>query len=111
AMALLTKNATKDYNADVAEAKQTFLNLLNEIEQMDPGDSAFYQKLAAANATFAQASARVLAAYKAGNYAEAQQLHISQEHTQSHVLENAMNPFIATAEQQMVQAQASFNGD
>src|SRR5438309_410981 len=111
AIALLTKNATKDYNADVAKAKQTFLNLLNEIEQMDPADAAFYQKLAAANATFAQASARVLAAYNAGNYAEAQQLHISQEHTQSHVLENALNPFIATAEQQMVQSQAAFNGD
>jgi len=111
AMALLTRNRTKDYNADVARAKQTFLTLLNEIEQMDPADAAFYQKLAAANATFAEASARVLAAYNARNYAEAEQLHISQEHTQSHVLENALNPFITTAEQQMVQAQAAFNGD
>ena len=107
AMALLTRNATKDYNADIATAKQKFLNLLAQMQRADPSDAAFYQKLA----TFAQASARVLAAYNAGNYAEAQQLHISQEHTQSHVLENALNPFIATAEQQMVQAQAAFNGD
>src|SRR5437588_2825090 len=111
AMALLTRNATKDYNADIATAKQKFLNLLAQMQQADPSDAAFYQKLAAANATFAQASERVLAAYNAGDYAQAQELHISQEHTQSHVLENALNPFIATAEQQMTQAQAAFESD
>jgi signal transduction histidine kinase len=111
AMALLTRNKTKDYNADVAKAKQKFLNLLTQMQQAGPADAAFYQNLAAANATFAQASARVLAAYNAGDYAQAQELHISQEHTQSHVLENALNPFIATAEQQMTQAQAAFDSD
>ena len=111
AMALLTHNATKDYNADVTTAKQQFRIVLSQMEQADPADAAFFQKLAAADDTFDQASARVLAAYNAGDYAEAQQLHISQEHLQSHVLENALKPFVATAEQQMAQAQAAFDGD
>jgi len=111
AMALLTRNATKDYNADIATAKQQFLDLLNDMRQTDPADAVFYRNLAAANATFAQASAHVLAAYNAGDYAQAQRLHIAQEHSQSHVLENALKPFVATAEQQMTQAQAAFDGD
>jgi signal transduction histidine kinase len=111
AMALLTHNATKDYNADIATAKGKFTDLLDAMEQADPADRAFFGDVRAANAVYAASSAKVLAAYQAGDYAEAQRLHIAQEHTQSHVLEGQLNPFIASAQQQMAQAQSAFVAD
>ncbi len=111
AMALLTKNATKDYNKDIAAAKEQFLALLSAMEQRDTEDSAFLQSLQAANETFAADSAQVLAAYNAGEYARAQELHVSREHAQSHVLEGELKPFVASAEQQMTMAQAAFDSD
>src|SRR5690242_19665459 len=50
AMALLTHNVTKDYNLDIAAAKQQFQTLFSQMQQADPNDAAFYQKLAAVNA-------------------------------------------------------------
>ncbi len=111
AMALLTLNKTKDYNADIAVAKEKFAGLLNSMEQADPADDAFFQQVRAANDTYSVSSAKVLAAYQAGDYAEAQRLHIDEEHKQSHVLEGQLNPFIVTAQQQMAQAQAAFDSD
>jgi signal transduction histidine kinase len=111
AMALLTKNVTRDYNADVATAKQKFLALLDTIERDDPADDTFFERLRNANVAFAAASQQVLAAYDAGNFAQAQELHIAREHLESHVLENALTPFVAAAEQQMAQAQDAFNAD
>jgi signal transduction histidine kinase len=111
AMALLTHNATKDYNADITVAKAKFLALLDESQQADPADARFFGEVRAANAVYAASSAKVLAAYDAGNYAEAQRLHIAEEHAQSHVLENQLNPFIHAAEQQMTRAQDAFGAD
>jgi signal transduction histidine kinase/CheY-like chemotaxis protein len=111
AMALLTRNQPKDYNADVATAKQKFIGLLDIMEREDPADDAFFENLRRANVAFAAAGDEVLAAYKAGNFAEAQELHIAREHLESHVLENALTPFVATAQQQMTQAQDAFNAD
>jgi signal transduction histidine kinase len=111
AMALLTQNATRDYNADIAVAKGRFVDLLDVMEQADPADGAFFQDLRAANATFAAASDRVLALYEAGDFEEAEQLHIDEEHAQSHVLEGQLVPFVTSAEQQMAQAHAAFAAD
>jgi signal transduction histidine kinase len=111
AMALLTHDADKDWTGQIAVAKGKFGNLLGAMEEADPADQAFFKNLGAANAVFAASSAKVLAAYQAGDYAEAQRLHIAEEHTQSHVLEGQLNPFIASAQQQMAQAQTAFDGD
>jgi signal transduction histidine kinase len=111
AMALLTKNATHDYNQDIANAKQQFVGLLDSIQRGDPADRSFFEQLAAANVTFADASQQVLAAYQSGDFARAQDLHIAREHQQSHVLEGQLKPFVTRAEQQMRQAQAAFDSD
>ncbi|MDQ2933857.1 MAG: ATP-binding protein [Chloroflexota bacterium] len=111
AMALLTHNATKDYNADIAVAKGKFADLLDAMEQGNPADRAFFRDVRAANAQFAASSAKVLALYQAGDYQEAQRLHVAEEHKQSHVLEGQLNPFISSAQQQMTQAQSAFDGD
>ena len=111
AMALLTHNASHDYNQDIATAKQKFGELLIELERDDPSDHAFFQQLQAANDVFAQDSAAVLAAYQAGDFTKAQELHIAREHAQSHVLEGQLKPFVATAQDQMQQAQGAFDAD
>jgi signal transduction histidine kinase len=111
AMALLTQNATHDYNADIAVAKAKFTDLLDAMEQADPADRDFFGDVRAANATFTASSAKVLAAYQASDYEEAQRLHIAEEHKQSHVLEGQLNPFITSAQQQMAQAQSAFDAD
>ena len=111
AMALLTLNATHDYNADIGTAKGVFVGLLDAMEQSDPEDRAFVDDLRSANDVYADASARVLAFYEAGDYAEAQQAHIAEEHADSHVLEDQLNPFIVSAQEQMAAAQAAFADD
>jgi len=111
AMALLTKNETHDYNADIAVAKGKFIDLLDAMEKADPADSGLFGDVRAANAAFGISSAKVLALYEAGDYAEAQRIHIAEEHKQSHVLEGQLVPFIASADQQMTQAQAAFDAD
>ena len=111
AMALLTKNETHDYNADIAVAKRKFIDLLDAMEVADPADRGFFGDVRAANATFTTSSAKVLALYQAADYEEAQRIHIAEEHKQSHVLEGQLVPFIASADQQMTQAQAAFDAD
>ena len=111
AMALLTKNETHDYNADIAVAKGKFIDLLDAMEKADPADGGLFGDVRAANATFATSSAKVLALYQVGNYEEAQRIHIAEEHKQSHVIEGQLVPFIASADQQMANAQAAFDAD
>jgi len=111
AMALLTKNETHDYSSDIEVAKGKFSDLLATLQQADPAEAAFFQDLRAANATFAASSAKVLGLYLAGDFAAAQSAHIAEEHKQSHVLEGELNPFIASAQQQMTQAQSAFDAD
>ncbi len=111
AMALLTLNERHDYNADIATAKGQFTELLDALELADPDDGSFFRQVRAADAIFAEWSDQVLAAYEAGDYEEAQRLHIAEEHRQSHVLEGQLNPFIASAQQQMAEAQSAFEAD
>ena len=110
AMALLTRD--EQWNGKIAVAKGRFTDLLGTMTRDDPADASSFQALQAANATFADLSAQVLALYRAQDYQGAQDLHISAEHAQSHVLEDQLlRPFIAKGEEQMGQAQAAVGSD
>jgi signal transduction histidine kinase len=109
AMALLTKDSK--YNTQIADAKKTFADLLDQMEQADPAEAAFFQDVRATNEGFAASSARALALYDAGDIPGATRLHLDEEHPASHVLEAAMRTLIAEAGQQMVGARAAFESD
>ena len=109
AMALLTSNDR--FNAQIADAKKTFTDLLDEMEQADPADALFVRDLRAANDTYSAASARVLALYQAGDLDGAQRLHLEEEHPISHVLEASLRSLIQSADGQIAQAQAAFESD
>jgi class 3 adenylate cyclase len=94
AMALLTKDDLQPNpvhptnNEKIALAKQDFANDLVQIEKLSsPSDAAFFAKVRADNDKFSSDSAQVLALYQAGQYDQALQLHLQQEHPDSHLLE------------------------
>jgi signal transduction histidine kinase len=109
AMALLTHD--NKFNAQIADAKKTFSDLLDEMAQADPSDAALLQSLRTANDTYTAASARVLALYQAGDLAAATNLHLTDEHPISHVLEGSLRTLIGSANQQIAEAQAAFESD
>ncbi len=109
AMALLTQD--DKYNTDIAEAKKTFIDLLDQMEQDDPAEADFFRDVRATNDGFSASSARTLALYEAGDIPAATRLHLEEEHPASHVLEAAMRKLITEANQQMVQARAAFESD
>ena len=109
AMALLTKDTTMDQQ--IAEAKNQFTDLLAGMEHADPADATLFQGLRDANATFAASSARVIALNEAGDYAEAQRLHVAESEMQSHELELRLLSFVTSAQDQMGQAHAAFGAD
>jgi signal transduction histidine kinase len=130
AMALLTyrqdPSMAASWNDKVAEKKADFLGLLNTLRREDPGNAAFYNRLGAANQRYAQASAKVLAAFDQGNPGRAKRLHLNLEHPASHVLEDLLAacptaanqcfpafgaPFIDTAKQAMSAAGKNFQSD
>jgi len=79
--------------------------------QADPSDAALLQGLRTANDTYTAASARVLALYQAGDLAGATNLHLTDEHPISHVLEGSLHTLVGSANQQIAQAQAAFESD
>ncbi len=109
AMALLTGDDV--YNGQIATAKQTFVRLLDELEQADPDEADFFEGVRTTNDAFAESSARALALYEAGDIPGATRLHLEEEHPASHLLEAAMRTLIAEAGEQMVQARAAFDSD
>jgi signal transduction histidine kinase len=109
AMALLTKDTTMDQQ--IAEAKSNFTDLLEGMQHTDPADATFFKGLRDANATFAASSARVVALNEAGDYAEAQRLHVAESEMQSHDLELRLLSFVTSAQDQMRQAHAAFGAD
>ncbi|MGH2429051.1 MAG: ATP-binding protein [Candidatus Limnocylindria bacterium] len=109
AMALLTEDDS--YNQDIAEAKATFTDLLDAMEQADAGDAAFFGQVAIANDDFAASSDRVLSLYQDGDLTGAERVHIAEEHTASHVLERQMRTLMNSAGQEMAQARAAFGSD
>ncbi|CAN5159000.1 hypothetical protein BH18CHL2_BH18CHL2_01710 [soil metagenome] len=109
AMALLTRDDT--YNAQIADAKKRFAELLDALERSDPGDATFFRGVRDVNESYAASSGRVLDLYRGGDIAGATRLHLAEEHTASHVLEASMRALIASADQEMTQARSSFESD
>jgi signal transduction histidine kinase len=109
AMALLTHD--DKFNTQIADAKKTFSNLLDEMEQADAADTELLKGLRTANDTYTAASGRVLSRYLAGDLAGATSLHLTEEHPISHVLEGSLRSLIGSANQQIAEAQAAFESD
>jgi signal transduction histidine kinase len=109
AMALLTHD--DKFNSQIADAKKTFSDLLDQMERADATEAELLQRLRTANDEYTAASGRVLALYLAGDLTGAQDLHLTQEHPISHVLEASLKTFIGSANDQITQAQAAFESD
>jgi class 3 adenylate cyclase len=110
AMALLTQDEAN--NRNIANAKQVFQEHLSAVEQMSPPEQRpFFDRVREADARFAAASERVLAAYRAGDLSGAMGLHLSEEHPVSHELEALMTQLQSGAVQDMTEARAQFESD
>jgi signal transduction histidine kinase len=109
AMALLTQEDS--YNKQIADAKATFVELLDQMAQDDPSEAPFFAEVRSANDDFAASSAEVLALYEAGDIPAARDLHIAEEHTASHVIEAQMRTLIDEAGTEMAAARSSFGSD
>jgi signal transduction histidine kinase/CheY-like chemotaxis protein len=109
AMALLTSDDT--FNGQITTAKTTFVQLLDQMEQADPANAAFYEEVRSTNDAFAVSSAEATALYDAGDIPGAIRLHLDEEHPASHVLEAAMRGLITEADGQMTAARSAFESD
>jgi class 3 adenylate cyclase/CHASE3 domain sensor protein len=123
AMALLTKDSTN--NDKIVIAKQQFAANLDSIEKLSaPGDrprAAFFTKVRNHNAQFAASSDKVLALYQQALAAPPNQqlallqkgldVHLSEEHPISHLLETDMHELEAASVMQMTDARAAFAAD
>ena len=128
AMALLTHTqdpvGAQGWNAKVEATKAKFTDLVSTMAASDPGDAEFFARLTAANEKYAQAGREVMAAYNAGRFDLATDLHLSLEHPASHVLEDLLDhctptssptscaiAFIPEAQAEMDQASEDFDSD
>src|SRR2546422_5331037 len=94
AMALLTGD--ESWTGKIYSAKHDFVQNLAELRTYAvPDRTAFFDDLQAANAEFTLVSDRVTTLDEEGHRQQALNVHIDFEHTQSHVLENALASFIA----------------
>src|SRR3989441_10681429 len=97
AMALLTGDET--YTGKINAAKDLFVQNLAELRTYAiPDRTAFFDDLEAANNEFTLMSNQVTALDEARERAQAIKMHIDFEHTQSHVLEDALNSLIADSQ-------------
>jgi class 3 adenylate cyclase len=107
AMALLTGD--QGYTEKIYAAKNDFLQNLEEIRTYAiPDRTAFFDDLQAANDDFTVTSDEVTALDQGGNQSKAVGMHINFEHTQSHVLEDALNSLIADSQQRAIVETESF---
>jgi class 3 adenylate cyclase/CHASE3 domain sensor protein len=84
--------------------------LREQAGQLRSGKS-FMELLRAANADFDASSAQVLELYRANRFADAQTIHISQEHPKSHLLEAQMQVLINKSNVDMAAATNAFKSD
>jgi class 3 adenylate cyclase len=84
--------------------------LRDQAGQLRSGKS-FTELLRAANADFDAASAQVLELYRANRFADAQAIHLSQEHPKSHLLEAQMQVLINKSNVDMAAATNAFKSD
>ena len=131
AMALLKADAGRTvaaerWNQEVTDQKEEFSEHLNDLDSLDPGNDAFYQRLRDVDKKYAAASAAVVAAFSPDSTRPAERLHLSREHEVSHDLEDMLvscnqpgadectplkEPFITLAEREMKEARAAFASD
>ena len=108
AMALLRPNDAAKYNGQVEDAKATFAQRLDELEQAEPANAAFYEGVRTVNEDYRQSGQRVLALIEQGDIPAATQVHLGEEHPTSHTLEASMRTLIASAQDDMAHAQSDF---
>ena len=108
AIALLLPGDAAKYNAQVEEAKATFAQLLDELQQAEPANAAFYEDVRTVNEDYRQSGQTVLALIDQGRRDEAADVHLQEEHPTSHKLEASMRTLIATAKEDMAGAQTDF---
>ena len=97
AMALLLPTEAAKYNGQVEEAKATFAQLLDELQQAEPANAAFYEDVRTVNEDYRQSGQKVVALIDQGRTDEAAEVHLNEEHPTSHKLEASMRTLIATA--------------
>lgn len=107
AMALLTHDPS--WTEKIYLAKDEFDTNLQEIRSYAvPSQPAFFDELATANESFRLSSDRVTQLYDDRHVKQALLLHIDQEHTLSHVLEDRLNVLIADSQALFAAETASF---
>ena len=131
AMALLNAADTEkaaDWNKEVEDAKTHFAKSLEDLDNLDPKNGAFYANLRKANQRYDAASDEVVEAFNDDQIDEAERLHLEREHKESHVLEDMLvscdqegadnecgpplrEPFIKLAERDMREAGENFDSD
>ncbi|MEP6758462.1 MAG: adenylate/guanylate cyclase domain-containing protein [Actinomycetota bacterium] len=107
AMALLTRDPS--WTDKIYTAKSDFASNLAEIRTYAvAAQPQFFDALATANQIYAESSDRVTKLYQDGEIHAALLMHIDQEHTQSHVLEDQLNVLIADSQALFVTETESF---
>ena len=107
AMSLLTNDA--GWIAKMDAAKDAFAANLEEIRAYAvPDQPGFFDDVESTNERFTSSSDQVTELYNAGRTDDAQALHIAQEHTISHELEDALNGLIADSQRRVVAETDSF---
>src|SRR4051812_13078270 len=99
AMGLLLPGDAAKYNGQVEGAKGTFGQLLDELEQAEPANAAFYEDVRSVNEEYRQSGQKVLALMSQGDMVEATAVHLNEEHRISHELEASMRTLITDAKQ------------
>jgi signal transduction histidine kinase len=110
AMALLLPDdaAKAEWNGRVEEAKANFARLLDELQEAEPANAAFYEEVRTVNEAYRQSGQKVLAFIDDGRTEEAKAVHLDEEHPTSHTLEASMRTLIDTANEDMAGAQTDF---
>jgi signal transduction histidine kinase/CheY-like chemotaxis protein len=108
AMALLLPEDAAQYNGQVEEAKATFAQLLDDLQQAEPENAAFYEDVRTVNEEYRQSGEQVVALIDQGRIDAATDVHLDEEHPTSHELEASMRTLIATAKEDMASAQSDF---
>ena len=108
AMALLLPADAADYNGRVEDAKGDFARLLDELQEAEPANAAFYEGVRTVNDTYRQSGEQVVALIDQGRLDAARDVHLYEEHDTSHLLEDSMRTLIETANDDMAGAQSDF---
>jgi signal transduction histidine kinase len=108
AMALLLPQDAGKYNGQVEDAKKTFAERLDLMEQDDPSNRDFYEGVRNENEKYKESGRKVLLLFDTGDIQGATRLHLDEEHPTSHLLETSMRTLIDSANQDIATAQADF---